>query len=213
VAGCCHEDADCAAPFAIGVVAEHRCRETLCAPCETDADCGVAGNCCLDLPSAGACGADWAPAGVTYPAGFGTDTPDYAGFFVRVELVPGTPAARLLARLQGFGSYSPAPDFLRGVASDPSQRAPVGLRGLRTWIAQREKEATRRGARPGSGGALRCTAGRRLQQLVKNLYLDGRKTLGRKVQELLIAWQMEQTISKDRILELYVNCIEFVPGI
>jgi hypothetical protein len=51
------------------------------------------------------------------------------------------------------------------------------------------------------------------QQLVKNLYLDGRKTLGRKVQELFIAWQMEQTISKDRILELYVNCIEFAPGI
>ncbi|MDY0063153.1 MAG: biosynthetic peptidoglycan transglycosylase [Myxococcota bacterium] len=51
------------------------------------------------------------------------------------------------------------------------------------------------------------------QQLVKNLFLGPEKNLARKLQEAFIAWQMEQTISKDRILELYVNCIEFGPGI
>lgn len=51
------------------------------------------------------------------------------------------------------------------------------------------------------------------QQLVKNLFLDRRKDLARKLQEAFIAWRMEELISKDRILELYVNCIEFGPGV
>lgn len=51
------------------------------------------------------------------------------------------------------------------------------------------------------------------QQLVKNLFLYRQKTLARKLSELIITWQMERTISKDRILELYLNCIEFGPGI
>ncbi|MDY0058839.1 MAG: biosynthetic peptidoglycan transglycosylase [Myxococcota bacterium] len=51
------------------------------------------------------------------------------------------------------------------------------------------------------------------QQLAKNLFLDGRKTLERKVEELFVAWRMEQLLAKERILELYVNCIEFAPGI
>ena len=46
-----------------------------------------------------------------------------------VDLKPESPAARLLSALQGFGIYSPATDFLRGLVPDPSQRVPVGLRG------------------------------------------------------------------------------------
>jgi len=51
------------------------------------------------------------------------------------------------------------------------------------------------------------------QQLVKNLFLTPEKTLSRTVVEAFIAWRMEQVLTKDRILELYVNCIEFAPGI
>jgi hypothetical protein len=47
------------------------------------------------------------------------------------------------------------------------------------------------------------------QQLVKNLYLSREKTLARKLEEAVIVWAMERTIDKDRILELYLNCIEF----
>jgi penicillin-binding protein 1A len=47
------------------------------------------------------------------------------------------------------------------------------------------------------------------QQLVKNLFLSRDKTLARKLREALIAWRMEGVVSKDRILELYLNCIEY----
>ena len=47
------------------------------------------------------------------------------------------------------------------------------------------------------------------QQLVKNVYLTREKTLSRKLEELIIAWEMERTLSKDQILTLYVNLIEY----
>jgi len=51
------------------------------------------------------------------------------------------------------------------------------------------------------------------QQLVKNLFLSREKTLSRKLEEAIIVWLMERTVSKKRILELYLNCIEYGPGL
>lgn len=51
------------------------------------------------------------------------------------------------------------------------------------------------------------------QQLVKNIYLTRAKNLSRKFEELLIVWQMERRLQKDRILEMYVNMIEFGPKV
>ncbi|MDX9723135.1 MAG: biosynthetic peptidoglycan transglycosylase, partial [Myxococcota bacterium] len=51
------------------------------------------------------------------------------------------------------------------------------------------------------------------QQLVKNLFLSRRKTLSRKLDEVFIVWRLESVLSKDRILELYLNCIEFGPDV
>lgn len=51
------------------------------------------------------------------------------------------------------------------------------------------------------------------QQLAKNLYLSGKKSLWRKFKEALITLRLERHLSKRRILELYLNVIEFAPGI
>ena len=51
------------------------------------------------------------------------------------------------------------------------------------------------------------------QQLAKNLYLSPSKNPFRKVRELLIARQLEAVLSKQRILELYLNVIEWGDGI
>ncbi len=51
------------------------------------------------------------------------------------------------------------------------------------------------------------------QQLVKNLFLSREKTLSRKIEEAIITWHMERVLSKERILELYLNCIEYGPEI
>ena len=50
-------------------------------------------------------------------------------------------------------------------------------------------------------------------QLAKNLYLDPSKNPLRKLQEIIIAWQLEQALSKKRIFEIYLNVIEWGNGI
>lgn len=49
------------------------------------------------------------------------------------------------------------------------------------------------------------------QQLAKNLYLSSERTPWRKLREYLIAKRLERALSKKRILELYLNVIEFGP--
>jgi monofunctional biosynthetic peptidoglycan transglycosylase len=51
------------------------------------------------------------------------------------------------------------------------------------------------------------------QQLAKNLYLSPSKNPIRKLRELLIARRLEAELTKQRILELYLNVIEWGDGI
>jgi monofunctional biosynthetic peptidoglycan transglycosylase len=51
------------------------------------------------------------------------------------------------------------------------------------------------------------------QQLAKNLYLGPEKSLLRKGREALIALQIEKILSKDEILEKYLNVVEFGPDV
>ena len=51
------------------------------------------------------------------------------------------------------------------------------------------------------------------QQLAKNLYLTPAKTPVRKLREILIARRLEGELSKQRILEIYLNVIEWGDGI
>jgi len=51
------------------------------------------------------------------------------------------------------------------------------------------------------------------QQLAKNLYLSPSKSFVRKVRELLISFSLEDHLSKQRILELYLNVVEWGDGI
>ena len=50
-------------------------------------------------------------------------------------------------------------------------------------------------------------------QMVKNVLLYRDKTLMRKLQELFLTWQVESSLTKDRILEIYFNVIEYGPAL
>ncbi|QRM35890.1 penicillin-binding protein 1A [Microvirga sp. VF16] len=50
------------------------------------------------------------------------------------------------------------------------------------------------------------------QQVAKNLLLSREQTYSRKIKEILLAFRIEETFSKDRILELYLNEIYFGMG-
>ncbi len=51
------------------------------------------------------------------------------------------------------------------------------------------------------------------QQLAKNLFLSPERSLVRKLREAAIAYKLERDLSKKRILELYLNVVEWGPGI
>lgn len=51
------------------------------------------------------------------------------------------------------------------------------------------------------------------QQLAKNLFLTPTKSPIRKIREAIITWKLERSLSKRRILELYLNVAEWGEGI
>ena len=51
------------------------------------------------------------------------------------------------------------------------------------------------------------------QQLAKNLFLSGERTLLRKGQEFVLTGLLELILSKERILEIYLNSVEWGDGI
>jgi monofunctional biosynthetic peptidoglycan transglycosylase len=75
-----------------------------------------------------------------------------------------------------------------------------------TAVEKAYKENRRRG-RPARGGSTIS------QQLAKNLFLSPERSYARKLQELLIAWMIEAAWDKRRILEVYLNVVEWGDGI
>jgi monofunctional biosynthetic peptidoglycan transglycosylase len=51
------------------------------------------------------------------------------------------------------------------------------------------------------------------QQLIKNLYLSSRRSFLRKAQEAILTILLERTLTKRRILEIYLNVIEWGDGV
>lgn len=51
------------------------------------------------------------------------------------------------------------------------------------------------------------------QQLAKNLWLSATRNPYRKLKEVILTWQLERALGKRRILELYLNVVEFGPGV
>ncbi|MBN2575444.1 MAG: transglycosylase domain-containing protein [Deltaproteobacteria bacterium] len=78
----------------------------------------------------------------------------------------------------------------------------------RGWVSPQFKTALQRNI---AGGGFRLGASSITMQMVKNVILGREKTLSRKFQELFLAWYVEKLLSKERILELYFNAIEFGP--
>ncbi len=79
---------------------------------------------------------------------------------------------------------------------------------------QAEEAAARRAAQNRPARPVRIRGGSTItQQLAKNLLLSGERTLLRKGQELVLAYALEHLLSKRRILEIYLNHVEWGEGI
>jgi monofunctional biosynthetic peptidoglycan transglycosylase len=51
------------------------------------------------------------------------------------------------------------------------------------------------------------------QQLAKNLWLSPSRDPLRKTREAILTWQLERALGKRRLLEIYLNVVEFGPGV
>jgi len=68
--------------------------------------------------------------------------------------------------------------------------------------------------RPGRAVVPKVVGGSTItQQLAKNLFLDAERTLPRKAQELVIALLLDTMLSKQRLLEIYLNNVEWGEGL
>lgn len=76
------------------------------------------------------------------------------------------------------------------------------------WFELKESVVRNISERRAARGASTIT-----QQLVKNLYLSPSKNPLRKIREWVLTWWMERKLSKARILELYLNVIEWGDGV
>lgn len=50
-------------------------------------------------------------------------------------------------------------------------------------------------------------------QLAKNLFLSHERTIARKLQEVFLAWYLEEVVPKNKILSIYANIIEYGPDL
>ncbi len=80
----------------------------------------------------------------------------------------------------------------------------------RGFLPSQFEEAMRRNLR---AGAVKLGASTITMQMVKNVMLTHERTLSRKLQEMFLTWYVEQTLSKSRIMEIYLNIVELAPGI
>lgn len=85
--------------------------------------------------------------------------------------------------------------------------------------ARAERMQARVASRPHSGPAPLLKAPKVVggstitQQLAKNLLLSGERTLLRKGQEIVLTFALERMLTKQRILELYLNNVEWGEGV
>jgi hypothetical protein len=118
---------------------------------------------------------------------------------------------RPLRRIMGI--EDPAFVSIRGIS--PHLIAAVistedaGFFGHAGFETKELKEAMLENLREGSGrGGSTIT-----QQLAKNLFLSGERSIARKLKEAVLAWRLEEDLPKRRILEIYLNIAEWGPGL
>ncbi len=143
-------------------------------------------------------------------------TPDVRG--LRTGVVSDTAFMRLRAResREGRAPYRPVHRWVSYSQISPSlTRAVLVTEDAAFWehdgVDYHELKASIQAGLKAGGrfrGASTIT-----QQLAKNLYLSPSRNPYRKLQELFIARRLEAALSKQRILELYLNLIEWGDGV
>lgn len=130
------------------------------------------------------------------------------GFTHRVTMRDGR--ERAVQLFSGSGSFTPlhqiSPHMVQAVLTTEDG----GFWRHRGFLPSQFRTAMQRNL---AAGKVRLGASTITMQMVKNVLLSHERTLSRKFQELFLTWWVETALSKERIMEIYLNVIEFGPGI
>ncbi len=138
---------------------------------------------------------------------------------------PASSAGRSAPWQQQWVPYQAISDHLKR-AVITSEDSEFALHDGVDWEAlekawQKNAKAQEQAARPAPGAAAKTRArapkivgGSTItQQLAKNLFLSGERNLLRKGQELVLTFMLEALLDKRRILEIYLNSVEWGSGV
>lgn len=131
-----------------------------------------------------------------------------AGFTHRVTMRDGS--QRSVQLYPGSGTYTPFDQISPHMAAAVLTTEDGGFWRHRGFLPSQFEEALRRNLR---AGEIRLGASTITMQMTKNVFLKHERTLSRKLQEMVLTWYVESALSKRRIMEIYLNVIEFGPGI
>lgn len=135
----------------------------------------------------------------------------------RDQLGPHLQRAVIASEDAGFTEHSGVEWDALEKAWERNQRAEATAVKRNELIEQREQKAASRGkplATPLRRVEPKVVGGSTIsQQLAKNLFLSGERTAARKGQEFLLTFMLEGLLGKGRILEIYLNNVEWGEGV
>lgn len=132
--------------------------------------------------------------------------PTSTSFMLRQEraLKAKNPKAKISHRWISYKKMSPNLKRAALAGEDDKFRQHWGVDWPAIWVAF--KKNIKKGKIVSGGSTI-------TQQLAKNLFLSGSRSFIRKGQEAIIAYMLEFWMSKARILEIYLNVVEFGVGV
>lgn len=119
---------------------------------------------------------------------------------------------RISTQLQRAVIASEDADFARHGGIDWGSVEAAWERNQRT-LARHQIEVSKRSARAVNSAARLVGGSTISQQLAKNLFLSGERTVLRKAQEFVITMMLEALLPKRRLLEIYLNSVEWGEGV
>jgi len=139
------------------------------------------------------------------------DWVDYAGISAHLK------RAVIASEDAGFAEHSGVEWDALEKAWERNQRAEARVEKINQQLERRAQQLVARGKatdRPVPTVQPKVVGGSTItQQLAKNLFLGSERSLARKAQEFAITFMLEAMLGKQRILEIYLNNVEWGEGV
>ncbi len=130
------------------------------------------------------------------------------GFTHRVTMRDGR--LRAVHLYSGSSSFTPLSSISRHMVQAVLTTEDGGFWRHKGFLPSQFRTALRRNL---EAGRVRLGASTITMQMVKNVLLSHERTLARKLQEMILTWYVETALTKERIMEIYLNIVELGPGI